>query len=225
MVSVNYQGENVVVTTANGEVYSEDKVISTVSVGVLKSQSIQFQPALPQDKREALNTVDFPPGFKLFLKFSDKFYADVIEASAVDQSGSSTGEKTYYDLAYHKGAADHVLGLLSTGTSAEAYYQLNSEQAIVEAVLAELDLIYDGKASASYTGEYLLKDWGHQAFTLGTWTNDLDADKEYALNRPLSERLYFAGETHNVYNQTSTVHGAIESGYIAVYDLLDPYHQ
>ena len=40
------------------------------------------------------------------MKFSDQFYPDVIT------SETSSGEKTYYDVAYGKDAQDHVLGLL-----------------------------------------------------------------------------------------------------------------
>ena len=56
----------------------------------------------------------------LFVKFTDQFYPDVTTCK------TSSGEKTYYDVAYGKDAQDHVLGLLSTGPSAEEYYLLEN---------------------------------------------------------------------------------------------------
>ncbi|WP_408039409.1 flavin monoamine oxidase family protein [Tenacibaculum amylolyticum] len=205
VISINYEGNQVVVTTKNGEKHTADKVIITVSIGVLKSNAIAFEPALPAKKIAAINSVVFPRGFKLFLKFSEKFYPDMI------MSETEVGEKTYYDVAYHKDKDNHILGLLSTGTTAEAYYKLGSKEEIVAAVLKELDIIFEGKASQYYSGTYVLKDWGRQAFTLGTWTEGFDEDLYDSLLQSLDNKVYFAGETFGgVYN--STVHGAIISG-------------
>ena len=46
-----------------------------------------------------------------------------------------------------------------TGAAATAYTNLSSEEAVVQEVLAELNQIFDGQASTSFTGEYLLLDW------------------------------------------------------------------
>ena len=84
-------------------------------------------------------------------------------------------KKTYYDVAYGKGANDHVLGLLSTGISAESYYLLNDPNTIVDSVLQELDGYFSGLASQYYLGSYIYQDWGQQTYTQGTWTSDFQA--------------------------------------------------
>ena len=76
--------------------YIANKVILTVLVGVLKSNAITFIPSLTEAKITAIQDVEFLPGFKLFIKFSDQFYPDVI-------TYASTTEKTYCDVAYGKG--------------------------------------------------------------------------------------------------------------------------
>lgn len=216
VTAIDYSGNKVIVTTLNGQQYLADKVISTVSIGVLKANYIRFIPELTQQKQAAIQSVAFLPGFKLFLKFSNKFYPDAIEVE------TNSGEKTYYDVAYQKEAEDKVFGLLSTGESAEYYYSLGSEQAIVNAVLTELDQLFDGKASASYSDEYLMKDWGKAQFTLGTWTDQYkDESLIEALQAPLSNKVYFAGETFDRYGQNSTVQGAVISGYSAAYQILE----
>lgn len=136
--------------------------------------------------------------------------------------GTAIGEKTYYDVAFQKEAKDKVFGLLSMGSSAKEYYALGEEDRIVKEVLKEMDKMFEGKASQNFTGEYLFEDWGRHEFTLGTWTNELPQARLLpALNAPLQGKVYFAGETHNVFNHESTVHGAIMSGYYSIDKLLD----
>lgn len=214
---IDYSGEQVVVTTTNGTEYSTDKVILTVSLGVLKSNAITFVPALPDEKTAAVESVEFLPGIKLFMKFSEKFYPDIISFE------SPTGEKVYYDVAYFKEANDHILGLLSTGTSTEEYYALGDEQAIIDNVLAELDNLLGGVASQHYTGEYLLENWGQQVYTLGTWSNPSD-NCPPDLKTPVDDKLFFAGETYDVDDSNylrGSVQGAIKSGYNAATAIID----
>ena len=214
VVSVNYSNEKIAVHTAQGTTFQADKVISTVSIGVLSNDVIQFVPALPDSKRNALKATDFYPGFKLFMKFSQDFYADMISFD------TAYGEKSYYDVAYGKDTNDHVLGLLSTGESTEFYYELGTEQKILEQALQELDTLYDGKASAMFTGEYLIQDWGRHVFTRGTWTDEVASQHEQALVDDIDNKIYFAGEAHDTSGARSTVHGAILSGYATVQKLL-----
>ncbi len=214
--SIDYSGDKVVVTTVDGSEYIGDQVISTVSVGVLKSDAITFVPVLPVEKKEAIESVELLPGFKLCLKFSEKFYPDII---IVD---TPSGEKTYYDMAYHKEKEDQVLGLLTTGISAEEYYQLENPQAIVDAVLEELDAHLDGAASQYYTGEYILKDWGQQVSTLGTWpSNSANSSTIEALNAPLDGKVFFAGVSFDDKELRGSVQSAITSGYDVVDRVLD----
>lgn len=213
VVEIDYSGDRVKAVTQQGEVYSADHLILTVSIGVLQSESIRFIPELPKEKREAFNGVEFYGGFKLLLKFNQCFYPDMIVCD------TELGEKTYYDLAYQKDSQDHILALLSMGSSAENYYQLDSEQQVVETVLKELDLIFDGAASDHYTGEYRLHDWGRHPYTLGTWTHDLDESTHEKVNAPLNGKVFFAGESHEE-DHWSTVPGAVLSGKAVANQLL-----
>ena len=223
VTTVDYTGNKVVLTTENGTEHQADKVILTVSVGVLKSNAISFNPPLSLEKTTAIQDVEFLPGFKLFMKFSDQFYPDVITCE------TSSGEKTYYDVAYGKESEDHVLGLLSTGTSAEEYYTLGSSDEIVISVLKELDTYYNGLASQNYVNSYLYKDWSQQAHVQGTWTSDAEASSN-TLNTSIDDKVYFAGETYNEYGISQvngfyiirgSVQSAILSGYEVVYRVLE----
>jgi len=215
VTEVNYANDKVEVKTRNGEVFMADKVLVTVSVGVLKSNNIKFIPDLSPEKKEAINAVGFLPGLKLFLKFSQKFYPDVVDLTHTD------GEVVYYDIAFKKEAQSNILGALFLGKSAEEYYRLDAEEKIVSAVLKELDQIFNGKASEFYSGEYVLENWGQHEFTKGTWVNAaLDKNINLkVLNQPLQKKVYFAGEVNDVHQQMG-VPGALLSGYVVIDRLL-----
>ncbi len=213
--SIDYLSEKVVVKTSNGKTYEADKVLVTVSIGVLKSNDINFIPELSPDKKKAIQSITFEPGFKAALKFSEKFYPDAINCKV------KNGEKVFYDIAFKKNAKTNILGFLCKGDETEKYYALKSEQEIINQLLKELDNMYDGKASQTYMNEYLLENWGQYQFTQGTWTQAFQEKKSTlkVLNQPLDNKVYFAGEINDTYKQMG-VPGAILSGYYSADKLL-----
>ncbi|MDC1022285.1 FAD-dependent oxidoreductase [Schleiferiaceae bacterium] len=119
---IDFSGNHVILTAKNGEEYVADKVLVTVSIGVLKSNMITFNPALSNKKERAINRVDFLPGFKLVMKFSEKFYPDAITFD------SDLGDHGYYDMAFKKESDDYILTLLSTGGSPKEYFDVSAAQ-------------------------------------------------------------------------------------------------
>ena len=215
VTNINYSEDIVDVVTKSGQVYKADKVLVTVSIGVLKSDYINFIPDIGQEKKDAIESITFMPGFKLVMKFSEKFYSDIIMCKA------KTGEKGYYDMAFRKDSKNHILGLLIQGSGVEDFYCLESEEQIVLKALEELDKIYEGKASKTYTGEYVFEDWGRHEFTLGTWIESFQINQSIIqkLNEPLSGKVFFAGELYDLHHQLG-VPGAIVSGYHSIDKLL-----
>ena len=212
---IDYSSNKVILTTKDGVEHVADKVLVTVSIGVLKADVIKFNPALSNKKTRAINRVEFLPGFKLAMKFSEKFYPDAITFD------SDIGDHGYYDMAFKKLSEDYILTLLSTGASPEEYFDVETNEEIVSAALIELDEIFNGTASSTFTGAYKLRDWGSDEYILGTWTNAAlnENFNLNALNEPLDNRVYFAGEINDAHRQMG-VPGAILSGYFAINDLL-----
>ena len=87
--------------------------------------------------------------------------------------------------------------------------------------LAELDEAFDGKATETHTGAFLLENWGQAPHTRGTWVEGfrIPTADLVALTRPLDRQVYFAGEAYDVDHQLG-VPGAILSGLHAVDRLL-----
>ena len=211
VTSIDYTEDEVIVETARGKTYEADRVLVTVSVGVLKSESIEFTPALDVKKRKAIAAINFRPGLKVVLKFSDTFYHNAIECA------SNSGERAYYDIAFGKETESHVLGFLCTGEESKGYIDYSSDEELVEVLIKELDQMYTGRATELFTGEYRIEKWSEYEFTRGTWTQAFEESPHHLrlLNRPLEDKVFFAGEINDPYRQMG-VPGAILSGYQSI---------
>ena len=212
--TVNYQSDQVVITDTNMENYTADKVIVTVPIFILKLKEINFIPALPETKVNAFSKFGMGPGMKVFLKFSSKFYEDVL------YGGTICG--AYADDTVGKTTNDNVLLAFVMGDQAVYLHNLGSDAAITTALLQELDEIYNGQATANfmdsrvynYTNKpYIKGAYGYSTIGMG------DARKVAA--EPIDNKLFFAGEAMNTNGHHQTVHGAVESAYKSVSDIFN----
>jgi monoamine oxidase len=149
----------------------------------------------------------------VFLKFSSKFYKANLYGGAVCGA--------YVDDTVGKTTSDHVLLAFVMGDQAANLHALGSDTAITNALLQELDTIYNGQATTyfiaatvhDYTAKpYIKGAYGYSTIGMG------DARKIAAQH--IHQKLFFAGEAMNINGHHQTVHGAVESGYQAVIDLL-----
>ena len=81
--------------------------------------------------------------------------------------------------------------------------------------------MFQGKASSSISGEYIIEKWWKYVYTLGTWTIAALEKKSTlkTLNFPLDKKVYFAGEICDPYQQMG-MPGAILSGYYFAHKLI-----
>ena len=212
---VDWSGEKVEVITSEGQHHVADKVILAVPVGVLQKGAIEFNPPLDMERAEALQRIEFHTGFKMFLRFEECFYPNVVNCEV------PSGEKAFYDVAYKKEASSHVLALLVQGEIANNYFELGSKEAMVRAALDELDVMFDGEASKHYTGEWRLENWGQTPHIEGTWTaayGERSRDLEI-IRQPMEDKVFFAGEIFDTHRQMG-VPGAVLSGFDAAHSAL-----
>ena len=73
---IKYDNDGVEITTADGEIFTADNVLCTFSSGVLNSGSVQFDPNLPDWKKEAIFLLKLVYYTKFFLKFPSEFWDD-----------------------------------------------------------------------------------------------------------------------------------------------------
>ncbi len=213
ITEINYATDKVILKTASNEIYEADKVLVTTSVKTLQNQQIDFQPALPNEKTAAINKVFMGDGIKIFIEFEEKFYPDILAFGNIFQALNEE-EKFVYDAAFRKDSDQHILGLFAINGKATAYTQLNTEEEIITSFLAELDEIFEGKATANYV-KHIIQNWSKEPFIQGAYSYSFDGNQNSiveSIKEPVMNKIYFAGEALSIENQ-ATVHGSCESAY------------
>jgi len=216
ITSIDYTGDQVNLEDQSGNKYTADRVLITVPLNVLKADIINFVPSLPANKTDALAKTDMPPGLKVFVKFSERFYHDIITVAATT-TGST--ERIYYDAAFNKDTNDNVLGLFNVGSNAHEFTDLDDE-GILAKVLSDLDAMFDGKATETYQS-HIIQNWSKEPYVLGSYIHagDDHYDVVDAIKAPVDGKVYFAGEALHA-DEWSTVHGAGFSGIETVKEIL-----
>ncbi len=216
---INYSGGKVSMKTLEGQVYEADRVIITVPLTILQNEYINFIPSLPSEKMDAINEVPMPDGIKVFIEFSEKFYPDILGFDGVlDFLSAADGDRLYYDAAFRKDTDKNILALFSVGDIASTYTDIETEEALIEYILNELDEIFDGQASQFYV-QHAIQNWSKEPFIGGSYSHFDDYSIQETLGAPVENKLYFAGEAYHPEN-SSTVHGAAESAYTVVEEIL-----
>jgi lysine-specific histone demethylase 1B len=213
---IAWSSTGVEVRTTNGDLHAAEKCILTVPITVLRDGDIAFEPALPADRTAAFGKLGMGPGMKVFLKFTQRFYRPFLWGGTVCGA--------YQDNAWGKDGSTPVLMAFPMGDQAAALQSLGSDEAIVQALLTELDGMYAGQASASFV-EAHVQNWTAKPYIRGAYSYSTVGmgDARSVAARPLADTLFFAGEAMNTNGHFQTVHGAMETGYRAVNELLMPY--
>ena len=167
---------------------------------------ISFSPALPNDKIDAINSVEMSDGLKVYLKFSERFYPDLLAMGGLSEFMNDG--RLYFDVAFKKNTNEYVLGLFNVGGKAHELTSLESDQEIIDTALAELDEVFDGKASQFFI-EGLVQNWSKDPFVQGAYSfyGDEYSDLIPRISEPVDSKVHFAGEVLNI-EEWSTVHGA-----------------
>lgn len=214
VAAIDYQSDTIEITDNEGQVYNADKVIITVPITVLKDNDITFSPELPRSKTESFQQIGMEAGIKAFMRFSNKFTEPNVIGGSVCAAYSVEN--------YNRESNELVLMGFAMGDQAKALSDMG-ETAALQAMLGELDLMFDGQASASYVGHFF-KDWYKEPFIRGAYSYPLVGSNENTrknIAQAVDEKLFFAGEATNYNGHHQTVHGAVESAYREVINLLN----
>ena len=213
ITKIDYSQSEIKLTDSNNNTFNANKVIVTVPISILKSGDIQFIPALPIEKTTAFSKIGMDAGMKVFLKFSNRFFDQNIIGGEICAA--------YADDSIGKTQNDYILLAFIMGNQAEYLTSLGSDVAITAALLQELDLMYNGQATASFIASHV-ENWTTNPFVKGAYSYSTIGmgDARKTASQALSEKLYFAGEAMNTNGHHQTVHGAVETGYREVMNIL-----
>ncbi|KAI0920362.1 hypothetical protein AcW1_002128 [Taiwanofungus camphoratus] len=84
VTEIAYSSSGANVTLQYGTILSADYVLCTFSLGVLQNDDVVFEPALPEWKQEAIQSMVMATYTKIFLQFPDNFWFDTQMALYAD---------------------------------------------------------------------------------------------------------------------------------------------
>lgn len=189
----------------NGRSFVADAAVITVPLGVLKSNSIDFDPSLPEWKQEAIRDIAVGTENKIVLHFDKVFWPNVEFIGVVSDSTYTCS----YFLNLHKATGHPVLVYMPAGTLAHDIEQM-SDAAAADFAFRQLKQILP---DASLPINHLLSRWGSDPNSLGSYSYDAVGKPHYLhewLRTPV-DNLFFAGEA-TCMDYTGTVHGAFSTG-------------
>jgi monoamine oxidase len=210
--SIDYTGPEIVVTDTLDNEYRCDRVVVTIPITQLQKGTIKFTPDLPTSKTNAINNIGMGAGMKVFLKFSNRFWTDgsIYSAGPVPE---------YWDASAGRGS-DAVLTAFVMGSLAD---DLSIKGAsLLTDIVNDLERLYPGKAKSAYL-QGKISDWTTVPHIEGAYSypmvgGGISMRKELA--KPIQNKLFFAGEASHFEGHSATVHGALETGFRAVKELL-----
>lgn len=207
VTGINYSGSQVVVTTATSTLQA-DYVVVTIPLGVLKSNSIQFSPALPASKIAAINNTQMGNVNKFLLVWNTAFWDTNLQY--LGYTPNEKGKFNYF-LNMRKFSPVNALMTFAFGNYATSTETM-TDDAITTEIMNHLKAIY-GNAIPNPIGmvrtQWALNPHSFGAYsfaTNGTTTADFDI-----LATDVNKKLFFAGE-HTSRMYRGTVHGAYLSG-------------
>jgi polyamine oxidase len=212
VVSVEYSGSNVRVTTSTG-VYQAKYLISTVSLGVLQHKNIQFKPALPKAKVEAISKFRIGVYFRFWMNFPTKFWEDRTWVFY-----ASKRKKGWYPeflngmSVYSQSGVKGNLMLVTLSGPVAAEQEKLSDQQVISNTLQVLRKIYGDKVVEPT--EWTTNRWGTDPNFYGSYTywpiGFTDKNHE-DLRANVDGRVFFSGEMTSKYYY-GYVHGAHLAG-------------
>lgn len=210
---IDYSADPVLIHLAGGETVQARHVIVTIPLNVLKDGDIRFTPDLPRSKKRALKGAVMPDGLKLFMRFEDRFYPDMVLFE--HEYETPEAELMFYNAALDKPTRQNILGLFAHGALATPFVKL-SERQLVRKALRQLDELYGGAASPSYRG-HVLQNWSKSPFHRGTYSY-FSRSQPSTLGASIDGRVHFAGEAYNRHwdGEWGYMHVAARSAYDAV---------
>ncbi|MDA1010874.1 MAG: NAD(P)/FAD-dependent oxidoreductase [Chloroflexi bacterium] len=228
VIAIDTTGGDVVVTDSSGAQHAARQVTVTVSIGVLQSEMIDFEPDLPSETVEAYKGIGIDKGMKVPMRFSSAWWETEGEPLAwLITEGPAGG--CWVPSDYKEGSTSKILMCYPMGANGATLSEIGAvagggepgDAAIVAAILADLDAVFPdapGAASANFI-EGIVQDWGAAPYTLGvysypmvgTYTSASESHRATLQESVADRRIYFAGEaTHNTH--PSTVVGALHEG-------------
>lgn len=213
---ISYGNDGVTIRTNQGEL-SADMVLVTVPLGVLKADSITFNPPLPAEKTAAIAALGMGILNKAYLRFTQPFWD--VDVDSIERVTTKKGEWVEF-LNMTKFTGQPVL--LGFNAGAHGYVvDTAPESEVIAGMMAALRSMY-GDDIPEPTDARLTR-WASDEFASGSYSYMAvgSSGKDYdRVAAGINGRLFFAGEATSS-DYPSTVHGAYLSGIRAAEEMIE----
>ncbi len=200
-----WDSDGVSVESRDGVVKARAALL-TVSIGVLQSDAIAFEPALPSRKQDAINGLTMGHLEIFVAEFTENFF-DIEENSQLyiqSADGSTIG------YLVRPGGQNAVAACLGGQVGQDLLRE--GKTAIERFCLDPLSKVY-GTNVHDYVKRTLWSEWGLNPWIRGGMSASAvgNAEQREELARSIKDRLFFAGEATSAHAHGSA-HGAYQSG-------------
>ena len=216
---IRWQKGQVVARATAGE-FRAPRVIITLPLGVLKTNSVAFSPPLPE-KQHAMSYLEMGPVIRVTLCFATKFWEQQPEMA--DMGFLFTDDPKFPTWWTSNPLPSPILTGWAAGRYAMEHSGRSNDDIIHSAIqsLARIMGFSDGEIRQQVIGAFT-HDWQADPFSRGAYSYAAIGgfDAAQALAKPIAKTLYFAGEATSSDGYNGTVHGAIATGYRAASEVL-----
>jgi len=201
---IDSSGSRLKLDTAKGRIHA-DKVILTVSNGVLSGRDIEFTPALPDWKLNAIEGLPLGSHTRIAVMFDKPVLQELPRHFTVNTSGD--GPIHFRNQPFGNDYVEIV-----TGGRISEWLEKSGERATIDFVLTKLREAA-GNQSVPDPVRHIVSAWDQDAWTKGAYScaRPGAADQRSILAQPIDERIFFAGEATSS-DAYASVHGACISG-------------
>ncbi len=216
VVKIDSSGKGVVVFDSKWRKLEGDKIIITVPLSILKQGSIEFSPALPADKLNAIDKMGMDAGMKVIMKFTKRFWE---ESTGSIYSDGVVPE--YWTAGKIRSVNNTVLTAYITGENAT--YLSSLGKGAIREVLIDLDRLFGKNVATKSLTDSFIMDWKKEPYIRGCYSYPAmsEGNSRELLANSIQEKIYFAGEATNIEGHSGTIQGALESAATAVKGLMD----
>lgn len=208
------------------------QVLVTLPLSLLKTfhqpGSIEFTPALPQEKGASLDKLEMGKVIRIVLRFSDRFWDTI---SPIDPKAATTLSNMSFLFSDDESFPTWWTTLplkrpLITGwapfNSGDRLSGLEKEAVVRDALFTLSRLLRVPNLEHRLEAAYV-HDWQADPFSRGAYSYaKVGADgAQAALAAPIENTLFFAGEATDISGNNGTVHGAITGGHRAAQEIMD----
>jgi len=194
-------------------------VVITVPLGVLKRQTIRFDPPLPEAKRKAIERLGFGDGFSLQMRLGK---GDLRRALGDFAQLWADGPTTFHRPVVGLGAAPELLTAFTVGQEARRRAHLPDSE-LLAATLDELRTSLPPRLELGTVEAWAVHRWTTDPFFGGAYSYfppGAGLGDRRVLAEPVDSTLCFAGEATHTLGESATVHGAIDTGIRAAKEVL-----